>query len=61
MNENNTLVTGFLRAQFNMELMVSRISNKVSKASEGLPVSLPVTIPEKQNNMNDRDRIIIPV
>ena len=38
-----------------MDMMVPKISKEPPKASEGLTVSLTVTITETQNNTEDRD------
>ena len=40
----NALVSGLLGEQFRIETMVSQISKEATKKSEGLPVSLPVSI-----------------
>ena len=41
--------------------MVTQIAKEVPKTPEGLPVSLPVLIPEKQNNMERRGSINVTV
>ena len=45
MTENNTLVSDLLVDQFKLETMVTQISKKAPKTSDGLIFSLPVTIP----------------
>ena len=54
MTENNSLVSGILREQFRLEMMVPQISKKEPKTSEGLTVSFPLSIQDKQENMKDR-------
>ena len=45
MTKNNTLVSDLLVDQFKLETMVTQISKKAPKTSDGLIFSLPVTIP----------------
>ena len=54
MTENNALVSGLLGEQFRLEMMVTQRSKETPKTSEGLPVSLPVSIQGKQENTKDR-------
>ena len=54
MTENNALVSEILVRQFRLETMVPKRAKDTPKISEGLPVSLPVLIQEKQENMEDR-------
>ena len=53
MTDNNALVSGLLGEKFRMYTMVPQISKKAHKTSEGLPVSLPLSIQGKQENMKD--------
>ena len=50
MTNNNALVSVILADQFNLDMMVPQRTKQAPKASEGIPVSLPVTILETQNN-----------
>ena len=43
---------------FNMEMMVPQRAKELTKTSEGLLVSLPVTIQETHNNVEDRCRSV---
>ena len=54
MTKNNALVSGLLGEQFRMEMMVPQRSKEAPKTSEGLPVSFPVKIQGKQDNVEDR-------
>ena len=54
MTKKNELVSGLLRYQFRMEIMVPHRSKEVTKKSEGIIVSFPVSIQGKQENMEDR-------
>ena len=53
MTKNNALFSGILGEQFKMEMMVSQRSKEAPKKSEGLPVSLIISIQVKQDNMED--------
>ena len=44
MTKNNYLFNGLLGDQFKMDIMVPQIYKESPKASEAIPVSLPVTI-----------------
>ena len=57
MTQNNTLVSGILGYQFKLKKMVPKSDKQAPKTSEGVPVSLPATIPETQNNTEDRGSI----
>ena len=48
MDKNNALVSGLLGEQFRMEMMVPQRAKESNKTSEGLPVSLPVSIQRKK-------------
>ena len=54
MTKNNALVDGLLGEQFRMEMIVPQRSKEAPKTSEGLPVSFPVSIQVKQENMEYR-------
>ena len=54
MTKNNVLVSGIFVYQFNMYTMVSQIAREAIKRSDIIPVSVPVAIPETQNNTEDR-------
>ena len=43
-NKNNALVSGLLGYQFRLEMMVPPRAKESPKTSEGIPVSLPVSI-----------------
>ena len=45
---NDALTSGLLGEQSKLEMMIPQRSKEPPKTSEGLPVSLPVTIPEKK-------------
>ena len=47
--------------QLYMEIMVPQRAKEANKTSEVLPVSLPVTIPEIQNNTEDRGSMDVTV
>ena len=55
MTKDNDLVSGLLGGKFNLEMMVPQRSKEAIKEIDGKPVSLPVTIPQTQNNIDDRD------
>ena len=57
MAENNALVSGILWEQLKLDIMVPQISKEAPKASEVLPVLLPVKIPDTQNNTEDRSNM----
>ena len=57
--KNNALVSEILVYKFNMYMMVPQISQESPKTSERLPFSLTASIPETQNNMEDRGRMDI--
>ena len=50
MTDNNALVSGLLGEQFRLEMMVPQRYKESPKTSEGLPVSLSVSIQGKQEN-----------
>ena len=54
MNENNDLVGRLLGEQFKLDMMVPRRAREAIKISEGLPVSLPFQVQQKQENRKDR-------
>ena len=54
MTNNNALVIRLLGKQFRLEMMVPQRAKESPKTSEGHPVSLPVAIQEKQDNMEYR-------
>ena len=54
MTENNALVSGLLGEHFNLDMIVPQISKEAPTTSEGLPVSLPVSIQGLEENMKDR-------
>ena len=54
MTKNNALVSGLLGEQFRLDMMVQQRSKEASKTSEGLPVSLLLSIKGKQENTKDR-------
>ena len=54
MTKKNALVIGILGKQFRMEMMVPQRAKELTKTSEGLPVSLTVSIQRKQENMKYR-------
>ena len=47
MTKNNALVSGLLGEKFRLEMMVPKRPKETPKTSEGLPVSLLVSIQEK--------------
>ena len=47
MTDNNALVSGLLGEKFRLEMMVPKRAKETPKKSEGLPVSLLVSIQEK--------------
>ena len=53
MNKNNALVSGLMGEQLTMEMMVPKRANEATKTSEELPVSLPVSIQGKKEDMKD--------
>ena len=57
MNKNNALISGLLGEQFRLEIMVPKRAKEATKTSEGLPVSLPLSIQGKQDNIKDRSSI----
>ena len=50
MIKNNTLSSGILGEQFNLEMMVVQRAKESPKTLEGIPFLLPFEIPETQNN-----------
>ena len=48
MTKNNALVSGLLGDQFKLKVVVPQRSKEAPKKLEVLPVSLPLTIPEKK-------------
>ena len=54
MTKDNALVSGIMGEQFKLEMMVPQRGKEAPKTSEGLPVSLPVSIQRKQHKMNVR-------
>ena len=50
MVKNNALISVLLEENFKMEMIFSQRSKESPKTSEGLPVSLPVAIPETLHN-----------
>ena len=54
MTDNNSIISGILGDQFKLYMTVPQKSKESPKVSEGLPVSLPVTIQEILDNMKDR-------
>ena len=54
MTENNAFVSGLLGEKFRLEMMVPQRSKESPKTSEGLSVSLPVSIQGKQYSMKER-------
>ena len=54
MIKNNFLTSGLLGYQLNLEMIVTQRDKEALKKSSGLTVSLPVAIPETQNNTEFR-------
>ena len=54
MTNNKALIIELLGEQFRLEMMVPQRAKDSPKTSEGIPVSLPVTIPVTQDNMEVR-------
>ena len=52
--KNNAFVRGILGDQFRLEMMVPQTAKEAPKISEGLPVSSPVSIQEKEGNIKDQ-------
>ena len=53
LTKNNYLLIALLREQFRLEIIIPQKFKEAPKTSEGLPVSLTVTIQGKQENMKD--------
>ena len=61
MIKNNTLSSGILGEQFNLDIMVPKRDKEATKTSKGIPVSLTVAISETSNNTDNRgsmDRVL---
>ena len=50
MNKKRSLISGILRGQINLEMMVPQRAKEAPKTSGAIPVSLLVVILEEQNN-----------
>ena len=51
---DNALVSGLLIDYFKLEIIVPKRDKESPKSSEGLPLSLPITITDTQNNTEDK-------
>ena len=52
--KNNAFVRGILGEQFRLEMMVPQTAKEAPKTSEGLLVSSPVSIQEKEDHIKDQ-------